>query len=699
MWSNQQTVLVPFYVKDGAGNTIVSITESGIQVYDTAGNLVADLANAIGNSSLTISSTADKPLITLNDNGMQVYDSTGRLVANLSDITGSTTFSIYSGNGQPVAILSNTTALGGSVNGSPLVLGMEFYLTQPAYVTQINYYFNGTGIQMPSSVGIYSVINSTAGQLVVGPISTQGLISVQGWNAVNLPTPFFCPANTHFVVAELIPTGSHYGGDIVGTSDIVNQYTIVPGTSSGNAIVGNGLYIGAPSSTTELTNAIFPTTSSTNGTFYMVSVTVAQTAGLNTQLGTQGLSITDNNGNGIINIGTPGTSFLNIIDSNGDTVGIFDSGGNVTGQTGSFQNLVLPPAVQEGLGLPYFSTGVENLFSVPVTSLPNVNTDTQATAFCICLLPVTYVKGRTVKLSVSPLYAQQAVSTDTGFLSSAIVDYGTTKPTSVSASMTVLAYGADYMPDGHFRAIPVISQIIPMTDSNIHWIGWIVWASTTNGVNFAQVGQNIYMEVMDLGPTVPNTGYFNPFNYQGGSPSPPPPIIPPTKYTGTWDAAWSRSFQDITGAGSPYTNYGTETTHLYQGYYSSTHGLTASAFGFNSSTFQSDLSGASNITITLTLTNLHSYYAAGITAQLINISNLSLPATWSAVTYSGVNSYDFNPGQTLVIPLSSSIISGMANGTISGFGLYAGSDDLKYYGYFGGRSDSKPPYLTYTYYK
>lgn len=183
------------------------------------------------------------------------------------------------------------------------------------------------------------------------------------------------------------------------------------------------------------------------------------------------------------------------------------------------------------------------------------------------------------------------------------------------------------------------------------------------------------------------------------SPNPPQPD-PVQSYKHTWWATWARSYDSDGG-----TRQGDDTTDLYQGYISGTHGNTRSLFGFDYADMQSRLAGATIDKVTITYRVKYAWGGAGIRVCLSSHTYGSKPGTWSG---SNVNNdvADWGSqkaGVTYTHDLTGmGIGSGFRDGTIKGLGFGPGLSNSAstYYGrMYGNPSSSSRPRITINYRK
>jgi hypothetical protein len=219
------------------------------------------------------------------------------------------------------------------------------------------------------------------------------------------------------------------------------------------------------------------------------------------------------------------------------------------------------------------------------------------------------------------------------------------------------------------------------------------------GVAFMDVGsRGMEIAVEDLGSVEAAAagGNLSQKSYAAGGPSPDPD--PVRSYTKTWWATWTRSYDGDNSTRGP------DTDDLYQGYVSSYHGNTRSLIGFDYTSIQAALSGATIVSIKFTYRVKHAWSYAGANVYVSSHSYTSKPSTWSSgsvnqdVYHSGGN----KEGSTYTKTLPTSVGTAFKNGTIRGlgFGPAPNNSASSYYAYmYGGDSSSSRPRITVTYTK
>lgn len=220
----------------------------------------------------------------------------------------------------------------------------------------------------------------------------------------------------------------------------------------------------------------------------------------------------------------------------------------------------------------------------------------------------------------------------------------------------------------------------PGTDLHL---GFYVTASVA-GVNYQGPG---YAYLEDLGPILTEST-FDPTTEGGGGDGGTTPV---TSYTKTYASTYSRSYN---GSGALLHSNG----DIYQGQYSGTNGNQRSLIGFNYSTIQADLSGATITKVELTMTNTHFYNNSGGTAVIGTHSYSSAPSTWSTGSVvESINTFSWAKGATKTVTLSNSIGDSFKSGAAKGIALGPGdSTSLTYYGFFNGAVGNPKLKITYT---
>lgn len=160
-------------------------------------------------------------------------------------------------------------------------------------------------------------------------------------------------------------------------------------------------------------------------------------------------------------------------------------------------------------------------------------------------------------------------------------------------------------------------------------------------------------------------------------------------------AQWNGSFRNSSGSGTAYSDYSDSSDRLriYQGKYNSYHHLGLMCF---KDLFAQARAIGTITKATLKLTNLHSYYGAGLGTKVCGAINMpnTKPSSFSfsnAKSTSYCGTVEFTKGGTKTITLNSSALSAIQNGSIDGFRLLSPTGfTLTDYGYFEGEGTNRP---------
>lgn len=167
-------------------------------------------------------------------------------------------------------------------------------------------------------------------------------------------------------------------------------------------------------------------------------------------------------------------------------------------------------------------------------------------------------------------------------------------------------------------------------------------------------------------------------------------------YVKTYACAWSQSYD------SDNTKR-TDSAHLYQGYYSGTHGNQRSQFGWAYAAVAADLAGATLIKAEIYLNCLHWGPDSGGTVMLGYHNNTAAPTIFGVGAYGGYNlqaaGWTAKTGAKWIV-LNATLLAQIA--ALRARGLTIGppaSNALEYYGYFAGNGETGEPVLRLTYSK
>jgi hypothetical protein len=238
---------------------------------------------------------------------------------------------------------------------------------------------------------------------------------------------------------------------------------------------------------------------------------------------------------------------------------------------------------------------------------------------------------------------------------------------------------------------------IPSDTDNFR-VAFTLQRSTGTGVAFIDLSSRGFdMAVEDLGlvADAAATGNLSQKSYADATPPDPDPV---RSFTRTWYATWSRSYDGDRTPRSPSTD------DLYQGYVSSYHGNTRSLFGFDYSSIQAALSGATITSIKVTYRVKHAWSYAGANVYVSSHSYSSAPSAWNSasVVEDRLHSGGNKEGSTYTKTLPVAVGTEFKNGTTRGLGFGPGPSNSasSYYAYmYGGDSSSSRPRITITYTK
>lgn len=180
---------------------------------------------------------------------------------------------------------------------------------------------------------------------------------------------------------------------------------------------------------------------------------------------------------------------------------------------------------------------------------------------------------------------------------------------------------------------------------------------------------------------------------EGETPSPELPTVTTEVIKGYAD--WCGSYRSTSTSGTFTDNFNDDRRdRIYQGTYSSSNYIGIINF---KKIFQEvkDLNGTIK-SIKLKLTNLHSYYYAGLNTYICGASNLTStrPTSFSSSNVDETKLSDkinFSKGGTLTINLNDTAIERITNGDIDGFRLLSPTGyTITDYGYFSGVGTNRP---------
>lgn len=159
-------------------------------------------------------------------------------------------------------------------------------------------------------------------------------------------------------------------------------------------------------------------------------------------------------------------------------------------------------------------------------------------------------------------------------------------------------------------------------------------------------------------------------------------------------ADWSGSYRGSSTTGIFTDNFNDDRRdRIYQGYYPNFNYLGVICF---KSLFEQARQLGTITSVKLKLTNLHSYYYAGLNTIISGATNMSnyRPTSFSMSNVNSTqycSSTHFNKGGALTLTLNDTAIQSIQNGTIDGFRLLAPSGfAITDYGYFSGTGTTRP---------
>lgn len=159
-------------------------------------------------------------------------------------------------------------------------------------------------------------------------------------------------------------------------------------------------------------------------------------------------------------------------------------------------------------------------------------------------------------------------------------------------------------------------------------------------------------------------------------------------------ADWSGSYRSSSTTGTFTDNFNDDRRdRIYQGYYPNFNYLGIICF---KSLFEQARQLGTITSVKLKLTNLHSYYYAGLNTIISGATNMSnyRPTSFSMSNVNSTqycSSTHFNKGGALTLTLNDTAIQSIQNGTIDGFRLLAPSGfAITDYGYFSGIGTTRP---------
>jgi hypothetical protein len=394
------------------------------------------------------------------------------------------------------------------------------------------------------------------------------------------------------------------------------------------------------------------------------------------------------------------TSVISVVDPWGNnTLATIDSGGNVTGQVGTFTDAVLGGQDFLTQWVPSFPWGVIARTNIGASSLPTTATSSE---YYLYELDFQATAGRSYMIVLEPMWLQFS-----GAGGCKINMYATTDGSQpANTSPLIMQCSVEASGSSGFSNIrsPAITKHIE-SQAGALWrilVSYIAFGTgTTPTISVQQLDTNpgddtqvnCRLYIYDMGPTLANTGRAI-LATSGGSGS-------GTKnYTKTYTATHSYSYQGSDGGNS---NLKIDTDgKMYQGgdYYSTYNGRSKTWFIFPGA-LASDLSGATITSVQLYLNNNHTWSSGGMTACIGWDAKSTFGATAGDPGGAGIDLTEthFNPGQAKWVNVPNSIAANLASGAANSLVLYKASNSLTFYGYFAGAGQSTGPQLKVQYTK
>lgn len=405
--------------------------------------------------------------------------------------------------------------------------------------------------------------------------------------------------------------------------------------------------------------------------------------GQRVELNSDGLVVYDANGDPTINLiaDDDNPNYISITAGLENTLAAIDQDGNIQGQVGTFNDLVIDgdsflDDYYDPLPKGIVAYGSWNQSQQGSTSYPGSSAGVEKGFMELSFIAEA---GRRYRVTLTSQVLSSVVDEEYSFF---LRDGGEDTPTTSSTflSRAEIAGGSEAF------AVDLTMVYVGEFTEGLHRLLWSFYgADGTARIHLANRPAFMFIEDTGSSALVEDTAVIN----DGGGTAPPPV----TTYTKNYDATW---YQTYKGTGSQKTD-----TTANQGQYSSSDGNQRSLVGFDYATIQADLSGATISSIKLTANAEHWYYNAGGTAVIGTHSYTSKPSTWAdgSVNQNRQQSSGWpKPGSrtvTLIAAIGTDFQSGAARGIAFGPGP---STDLTYYGKFTG-SGSGRPRLTITYTK
>lgn len=333
------------------------------------------------------------------------------------------------------------------------------------------------------------------------------------------------------------------------------------------------------------------------------------------------------------------------------------------------------------------------------------DTTVGTTELAVLTLGTEMEDGRMYRISTSNMRINGTVAGDV--FSIRLRDGGASAPTTTS---NVLTTAGCYIPVASNPAcsiVPALNIVISCDDdqspsidnlnSGTHNLLLSIVRASGTGVGTINTSSSsfdpIQIMVEDVGPLLQNTGVDE--SGSGGS-------TPVQTYTTTYNATWSATYQQ-SGTRRPDAIDGDK---QYQGFYSSNNGNQKALIGFDYSSIQSDLSGATVTKCEVYLYFNHWYFNAGGTAVIGTHDNTTTanngPSTYPTgdvhTNRKQVSGWGINVGKW--VDLGTTIGNEFKSGASLGIAMGPGpSTSQTYYGSYDGDNMTNEPKLRITYTK
>jgi hypothetical protein len=404
-------------------------------------------------------------------------------------------------------------------------------------------------------------------------------------------------------------------------------------------------------------------------------------------------------------IGRDGTADFNSLNVRGDL-----GGGSVSGDLGIFGDVQLPNYSSLNAQLDSISTDLSGR-CVGFYQQTDAGINGVTTEIILIGLDVYLQPNRIYTINGLARVSQNVIDTNNQWQALIRATIGPSAAVPTTASTPIVQHVGSLWQQAPLHTSPFDSGNIPvdtplrliLTVARIAGTATNNTGPSTNGVistggvtyTFRYPGCALW--VLDHGPST-NMPTFTGYNSTDTPPVTPNPPAPKT-YTKTYYATWSRTYD-----GDNTTTWD-DTPYCYQGYYSSTRGHTKSLIGFDYATIASNLSGATINSCYVTIKGAHSYYNDGFALDVGTHNYTAKPSTWANGNVNqqrtGINRPPgIAAGETVKLSLGTTIGAEFKSQVSRGIAIGPGLDNqLVYYGYLYGATQSGKPYLTITYTK